>query len=490
LHIIEKMAGEGIMPNMARLMKDGAKGELKSTYPPNSLPAWTSFMTGKYPGKHGVFDFIRKIPGSYELEVVTSSAIKEDALWDILDKYKMRSVLINFPITYPAKRISGIMITGMLSPDENSNFIYPGSLRQELEEQVGRYIIDVEPLPYLKNDNIDQFLKDLMLMTTSRCDTALYCLEREDWDFFMVLFVGLDRLQHTLWDCVDLKTKDAGLKDVPKYLDSVRGYFSYIDSVIAKILEKAGNDTNIFIISDHGFGPLRRKIDINNWLAQNGLLKFKKSKEIFRHAISALKYLGIDRCKVKNFARNFGLQVDNQIRELTLSIIDWSKTKAFSCLSDAIYINLKGRERYGIVEFPEEYEKIRDEIIEKLPELRDPQSGEKVIYRVLKAEDLYPDNGAESLPDLFITEYDRRYLHVPVWSAGYREIGGSIFVDAQWQTGAHRLNGLLVGYGPDIKSVNKLEDAEIVDVLPTILSLLKVPIPQDLEGKVLVDILK
>ena len=210
LRVIRKMAQKVSMPNLGLLMQEGSCLEVESVLPVNSASAWVSFMTGKYPCRHGIYDFIRKIPGKYELDVIDSFGIKEDAIWDVLDRHGRKSVFVNFPVTYPPKEINGIMISGMLSPGETSAFVYPAVLKKELEDNIGRYLIDVAPLPYLKKNKIKEFISDLFIMTEKRRQAALYCMRKAQWDFSMVLFSGLDRMQHVLWDYLDGEVRLSG----------------------------------------------------------------------------------------------------------------------------------------------------------------------------------------------------------------------------------------------------------------------------------------
>lgn len=468
------------MSSVIKLADEGVSQTFLSTLPPNSAPAWTSFMTGKFPSAHGVFDFLRKEPGTYSLRVVTNSCINERRIWDMLDAAGLSSAFVNFPITYPPERINGIMISGMLSPGERSAFIYPEDISSDLRREFKKYIIDVLPAHYMKKGDLSGFIRKLSQMTLMHAETAVYCLEKRQWDFFMVLFLGLDRLQHCLWQELD---SGAGVQ----YPDYLSEYFALLDSCISRILEHISPDTSVIVVSDHGFGPLEMKIDLNNWLFLNGYLKFKKAKPALSSTASILKRFGLDRLKIRNIAGFFGLDFEDKIRDMAFSMVDWSGTRAFACLSDAIYINLKGREKLGIVNSGSEYDDLIREICFRIRELREPASGAEIFHKMILSDRQGSASALSAAPDLLFCDYERRYM--PVWSTSYRGMGGPVFIPRGWQNGSHRREGIFIGHGPGFKRGAPAVNAAITDALPTILSILGIPVPSGLDGRVLSEIL-
>jgi len=475
-----RLKKRGLLPSIAKLADKGTSQVLLSTLPPNSAPAWTSFMTGKLPHRHGIFDFLRKEPGSYNLRVVMNTCINERRIWNMLDYAGFSSAFVNFPITYPPEKLNGIMISGMLSPGEKSNFIYPAGVSADLLRRLRRYIIDVLPAHYMKKGDLVGFIRKLSQMTSMHTEAALYCLEKKQWDFFMVLFLGLDRLQHCLWQTLDSDCHT-------RYPDCVSGYFAHLDACVSRILEHISPDTNVIVVSDHGFGPLDMKLDLNNWLFLNGYLKFKKAKPAFSRTASMLRRVGLDRLKIRNIAAFFGLSFEDRIRDMAFSMIDWSGTRAFACLSDAIFINLKGREKLGIVNGAGEYDELIQEISSKLKGLKDPVSGETILRGTTVACRQGSGLRMSAAPDIFLSDYERRYL--PVWSTSYRDMGGPVFIPRGWQSGSHRKEGMLISYGPAFRRNALAANAAITDVLPTVLSVLGAPVPGDLDGRVLSEIL-
>jgi len=170
---------------------------------------------------------------------------------------------------------------------------------------------------------------------------------------------------------------------------------------------------------------------------------------------------------------------------LSFSDVDWQRTKAYSLGHvGQIYINLKGREKFGIVNRGNEYETIRDEIIDKLKKLRDPETGELVVDKVMKKEELYKGQYLERAPDLFVFSRNSEYDAFALMAQNTE-----IFCDHfKGQSGNHRLHGIFAANGPSIRSGIQIEGAGIIDIAPTLLYLMGLPIPDDLDGKVLKDI--
>jgi predicted AlkP superfamily phosphohydrolase/phosphomutase len=491
LDIIEPLVKKGLLPTFGTLIKNGAHGELQSGYPPVSAPAWASFMTGKNPGKHSVFNFTSKSYGTYIVKPAVSTTIDSVTLWELLSLEKKRVAVINVPITYPPKKINGIMVSGLGTPDEESNYIYPDTFVNEFKSAVPEYKIDVGWARY-GNEHLDKFISDVTNLTQKTYEAAKYCLAKEEWDVFIVVFIGPDRIQHRLWNAIksglDNTDKTAEDQNLTKL---IWDYFSHLDNLIGKLIDASGDNSNRIILSDHGFGPFLKDFDLNNWLACEGFLSYSSEESnskgtLLNYTKRLLRSLGFSKEWILD---NFGKKVDlYKYLEKTnpmINRIDWTNTKAFCYSSHFIYINLKGRERHGIVNPGLEYENLRDEIISKLNTLKDPETGRLVVKEVKRTEEVYNGHNVKLAPDLIITEYDE---------AGYigaerlfkHERDDSIFMKtADYQEGVHRINGFFMANGRDIKKGLRIEGSTIMDLLPTILFMSNVSIPNDLDGKVL-----
>lgn len=493
--IIKPLVKKGKLPTIAKLMKEGVHGKLKSTIPPASIPAWPSFMTGVNPAKHGCFDFMKRHKNEYYGRLITSEDIKVPTLWKILSEFGKKSIVINVTGTYPPEKINGIIISGFLTP-KGKNFVYPFTLQKEIEEKGYRIFVDDD---VLKASDEALFL-ELCKLEEKRVEVALHLMKRYEWDFFMIMIIGTDTIQHMLWNNKDL----------------IFRYYEKMDELISKIIENIEKDkTNIFIISDHGFGELKKIVHINKWLHDLGLLAYRrvdisstrefKIKSLKGERISWAKYgillskLGITQ---ENIVQVFGKftvlraiyrflpkKVKKLFHELpkTNLDIDWSNTKAFLASffgteTQGIMINLKGREPQGIVD-PSEYDRLREYIISKLKELKDPETGEKIFENVFKKEEIYTGPYINEAPDI-VTLLKGEYK----FSADLK--AKEIITPLNKIQGSHRLYGIFIAYGPDIKQDITIENAQIIDLAPTILHIFDIPIPKYMDGKVLKEIFK
>jgi len=486
---------QGKLPTIAKLMERGVYGDLQSTIPPITPPAWASFMTGMNPGKHGIYDFVivkRKKSGDYEYSLVNSKNIKGKCIWDFLTAKKKKSIVLNVPLTYPPWEINGIMISGYLSPP-TKNYAYPNDVVEELEKNIGEYIIF--PDENILNNPGRKF-KKLLKIIEKRKEAAIYLMKNYEYDFFMVEFQMTDTICHLL-------------KDRGKILE----VYQKVDESIAEILEHTdAQRTNVIIISDHGMTPVKKTIRINRWLYNLGLYRTKKGlqKEYISHTtimksnyhakkqsrkeilLNLLSNMGITVEKINYYLSLLGIDFLKRLfpKSITHSLpritTDWRNTKAYLFSQHAywmgISINLKGREAEGIVEPGEEYEKLRNYIIRELYNLRDPETGERVIEKALKREEVYSGPYLNNAPDILVLTKDQEYISD---SSPY----GDIFSRNTNEIHTHKMNGIFIAYGPDIKR-GQIKGAKIIDIAPTILHMMDVPVPEDMDGRVLKEIFK
>jgi len=487
--VIDPLIKEGKLPNIARLIEEGVRGDLESTVPPVTGPAWASFMTGKSPGAHSLFDFVKRVPNESARQVVNYNHIKSKTLWSILSEQGKKVGIINVPLTYPPPEVRGFLISGMLTPGVQSQYTYPASLSQELEAKFGQYVLDIWWQHYGPK-RIKRFLQDLMDCTNKREKIALYLMESREWDFFMTVFIGMDRIQHALWNFLfpldrrNLSPKEEEIRDL------IIEYYQLVDSIIGKLVTAVDGNGNLVIMSDHGFGPLNGKLYINKWLEDLGLLTYDRTKknrfrmrtklaQMFRPIIGKADFLNL-RKKLAITKASESMMVYG-----FLDSIDWSRTVAYAASNteQGIYVNLEGREPYGIVKPGNDWEEARDFIMEKLMELRHPETKEKLVSRSHKKEDIYSGPYANNAPDIVFFLKEGEYL-ADVQPSNY------LIERPSWKTGTgtHRMEGIFIGYGRDIRNGLHVSNARIIDIAPTILNLMNVPIPDDMDGRVLTEI--
>ncbi len=473
-NILQQFLDERRMPNLQNLIDNGMSGITKAVLPINSMSSWASFATGKNPGKHSVFDFReRKSRRSNNLGLVSFLSIQSETLWHILSRHNKLIGVMNVPVTYPPETVNGFLISGMLTPSVKSVFTYPSSLYQEILENVGDYVIDVPCENY--RGKLDDFIHALQDVVRNRAETTLYLMNKIDWDFFMVVFTGMDRLQHFLWEYID--PEHPKYEKSNPYRDFVAEYLQTLDNYIGQMLELVNDNTTIIVLSDHGFQSSEYQFAVNQWLSEIELLKFRRSSFPL---LNLLQKIENSMPRIRQFRRRFIRNVSKQFQTLSAeNQIDWKQTKAYSSsdTEGGICINLKGREAEGIVEGVD-YEKLRTFIKNRLMELVHPESGEKVVESVFMREELYLGPFLEDAPDIVFAPKNilaRNYMQK------------EIFIPTDFRRGDHEINGIFISKGQHIVKNGRV-DAEIIDLAPTILYSLGVPIPKNMDGKVLTQI--
>ncbi len=270
--VLDSLAEGGELPNLTKIRDGGAHGVLESVIPPITPSAWTSFMTGVNPGKHGIFGFGKRPDNAYSMAWCNYSDIRSPTFQKILSSENKRVVMVDVPFTYPPEKVNGIVISGMGTPSVESEFTHPKEMREEVLNRFDNYLLDVENISGESEKEIMVFLDQVFELTRQREKLGLFLIDEHPWDFFMLAFVGMDRIQHSLWKILD-KEHPAYRKEYVKYRPRIVDYYRYVDSIIGRFLEKVGDDDVLMIMSDHGFGPLHRGFYVNRWLYEKGFLK-------------------------------------------------------------------------------------------------------------------------------------------------------------------------------------------------------------------------
>jgi predicted AlkP superfamily phosphohydrolase/phosphomutase len=497
LRVLRRLAKEGHMPFFASILERGTSGELRSVVPPMTPVAWPTFMTGKNPGKHGIFDFRTYENTATPLRLNRSTSIRADTLWSLLSRADKRVGVVNVPMTYPPQPVNGVMITGVLTPSTEHTFTYPSTLYRDLRPELGDYIIAVT----CQGRPARPFIRDLLRCTQQRSKYVRHLMQREPWDFFMVVFSETDSLQHALWSYLDPQDKR---QEDAKIERMIFAYFNRLDDEIRQICETAGQDTQLFFVSDHGFGPLSKWLYLNTWLHHQGWLTYKPwgllvARSIHKlhralrwQPIVVLALTKLHRILSRALQRLGGqgkkLLPHAEVQYNVLAAIDWERTKAFfsSLGEQGIRINVRGLEPKGIVSPGREYEELRDEIITKLRELRDPDTGEQIIEHVWKREELYTGPCVDCAPDIMFLSHDVNWIADVAPSK--RLVEEVSHICHLMGNGFHKMEGMFVACGPGIKVNGELENAQLQDVMPTLLYSLQQPIPNDVDGRLLSEI--
>ncbi len=484
----------GDLPHIGRLMAEGIHGPLESTLPPVTAPAWTTFATGKNPGKHGVFDFIRPM-GSGRFDLVNSSAIRAQTLWQILSEAGRRVGVMNVPVTYPPTPVNGFVIGGMLSPTRRTGsgkITYPADLLDRYTDQLPPY--RVAPNVQYKPGNEEAFIADLLELVDLRGTYALQLMDDYPCDFLMCHFLSTDTSQHAHWKFDEPDHPRYDPQAAARFGDGIKQVYQRIDRYVGQMVDRLSEDTNVILMSDHGFGPLHYVVNLNLFLIEKGLMRLKRDAwtrlkaALFRAGVTpaAIWHL-IERTGLQNYVWQVSKSTRNKVVSKFLSFddVDWSRTVAYSIGHvGQIYVNLKGREPEGIVEPGEAYERTRQQVIDALHDLRHPETGRVLIDKIIPGDEVTHGPYAAQGPDLHLVMDSYRTIVFPLFATDGKIVTRQIRGDS----GCHRKHGIFVAWGPEIRP-NALSNARILDLAPTILHLLGLPVPGDMDGRVLTEAL-
>jgi predicted AlkP superfamily phosphohydrolase/phosphomutase len=384
------------------------------------------------------------------------------------------------------------MISSFMTPSVNANYTYPASLKEELSRKGLLYRPALRETH--RSGNVGRFLEEVALSTRERVESVLFLMQEKEWDLFCFVFLSPDLLQHELWHILDSRHPKHRSRDAEVYEGAICDFYTQLGDHISQIVKAAGEDTLVILMSDHGFGPVTHFFHVNNWLTREGfLVRQRNIRSAVKYLLFRLGFTPINTFRALTSLRlgwlrqyvRFGRGFE-QARRVYFSFndIDWSKTKAFSVGNwGQIYFNWRGRRPNGIVEPGRESENLRDTMIDGLLDLRDPDTGERIVQRVMKGEELYSGACQGLGPDLIPLTKGLEYV-----SFGTSDFGSNQVIEpVHGMSGHHRLNGMLMMRGKDIRRGSTLTGAEIVDLAPTILYAMGVPIPIDMDGKVLTE---
>lgn len=486
----------GRLPQLARLLRDGVSGKLRSTIPPMSPPAWNSFMTGKNPGKHGIFDFTERKPQSYEARFINAGWRKTPAFWHALGEAGKRVGILSVPFTYPPEKVNGIMVSGMDAPGVaglvDRSATYPPELCDEIRSMVGDYPMGPNLFAYT---DPAEMVEAAVRTIEQKTAAALYLYQKEPWDCFLFVLGETDAASHRFWRFCDPASplRNGGASD-PAVSDGMCRVYQKADEAIGRFLDLAADDTCVIVMSDHGNGGNGDKaVYLNRWLEHEGWLRFKTGNGFVPAALERTKRFGLRVIppRIKRLIyrlTNIPNTVESWVR---FSAVDWQRSRAYSEETPyfpSIWINLKGREPLGVVE-PGDYAATCDRIRAALERWRDPYTGQKMVKRVFRREELYSGPYVDLAPDLTIEwNLDGAYSYLFRPSSGRKRPPVCKLDPSEMKTvksGDHRDHGIFVAVGPDLKAAETIKDAEIVDLVPTILYLSGLPIPTDVDGRVL-----
>ena len=478
--VIDPLVEAGDLPNLGGLLQRGARGTLRSTTHPLTPVAWTTMVSGVNAGKHGIWDFSERDAGGYALQVVNGSHSRAPALWARLSQAGRRVGIVNVPFTWPAPDVNGFALAGIDSAAREDGMTSPRGLVHEIQEQFGRLLLD-HSFPVDSDGRLDLDL--VRRASEQKVAIVEWLAERYDPELLFVVFMAADHVHHLAWPDWEARGRESTVAEAYRILDASLG----------RLLESVDDETNVLVVSDHGGGSLHGVVNLNAWLAEQGYLAYGENG----NGGGAHKLFELRRKLPKEWRYSLKQRLP-RLRERTYrlrapTVVDWSRTRAFAYgIFGNIVLNVAGRERAGIVAPGDEYERLRDELRERLLDLRSPE-GEPIVAAVHKREELYAGPELDKIPDLIVEFRDYAWLGKGNLTRRTAPFEDAISIRAhpdQHYAGGHRAEGIFVLAGPDARVGAELAGAGIADVAPTVMYLLGEPVPAAFEGRLLAEALE
>ena len=462
------------MPCLRSVMASGARAELASVIPPLTPPAWTTLMTGRTPGNHGIFDFLRFEfrSGVRQLRVLDAQDVSSPTVWSILARHGVRSNVLNFPMTFPARGHAGNVVPGWVPWRHLRLACHPKTLYESLTAALPGFnprelamdmSLEERALEGCHGEDDYENLIQLHIRRERQWFAVMRHLMREEpAAVSAVLFDGVDKLQHFCWRFLDRAIfPDRAISGAaPSGFESrVRGwcldYFREIDGFIGELVALGGRDASVIIASDHGFGPTVEVFHLNQWLREHGYLVWAEASKV---APAHAETLGMG-TMAKRFYE-----------------IDWEKTTAYcpTPSGNGIYISPPGRNGEGVP--AARYESFRRELMAKLRQFTDPANGEPVVTRIWTREEAFSGSEMSHAPDLTLSLRDGGLVSILP--------AETVLKPRKETSGAHRPNGVFVAMGEGIRQGVSLPPLSLPDIAPLLLYRMGLPLPAEMEGRV------
>lgn len=457
-NLIKPWIKEGKLPTFKKLIDKGVHGCLESTIPSLSCPAVPTFYTGKNMGKTGISSFF-KDDGS----LFSFKDVKDKTFWEIMNDYGVTTCIFNVPITYPPRELKGILISDPgIRPSQEAAFTYPPSLKEEFD-----FPLDMDWEKLYKNSSRRDFMLKLKGVTERRFQILEELIKRENYALVLFWIEISDVLQHKLWKSPKL----------------ILEYYEMIDEKLDGILHNYKFD-NLVIFSDHGFEAYsQHNFFVNAWLEKEGYLKIKGGHlggKVLTKIYPQIKKVIPQRMayNIKRVLREKKTSHGDNPKQI-IPGVDWKRTVACSRRwgIDIIKENLEGKD----------YESLREEIIDKLKKLK--WRGLPLIREVKRRELEYHGPYLDSLPDILFVSGKG---FVATTYPNSKIVGEDINAKKNGCEGEHAAarEGIFIAEGTDIAQGREIRGARIIDLAPTLLHLMNVPIPKDMDGRVLREIFK
>lgn len=465
--ILDPYVERQVMPFLGTLLKGGARASLRSVMPPLTPPAWTSLMTGKHPGQHGVFDFFQKEePDSVYFRFASSQDVKSATIWTLAGDGGRRVISLNYPLMFPAPPVDGSVVPGGMMPWRQLRLgCHPPGLFDRLKALPSfnpREMLDMElevkAIEGCPEDEYAEWVERHIRREQRWFEVLRHLMRTEPADLVGVLFDGVDKLQHLCWRFIDPACRPA--RPSPweqQMIERCERYFRSLDALIAALVALAGPEATVILASDHGFGPTREVFHVNSWLEREGFLKWAD---------------GADRGADRD-----GTQVGFAEMTRHVHAVDWTRTLAYAATPSSQGIHVVGRVPGTDDPMPEETRRrVAADVAQGLRQIRRPHDRRPLVTEVWSRAEAFSGPHEALGPDLSIVLADGGTMSILP--------SDELVVRRDETRGHHRWDGIFIACGPGIRAGARLDELSIVDVAPLILHRLGLPVPEDMAGRV------